>query len=85
MVARIRLVLTVYAFGAVGVFLLVAPWSPVWDAATRWIAPTAAGELVRSGWLRGLLSGLGGLNLWVALQEGASLWRSLREAGSARG
>jgi hypothetical protein len=77
--ARIQLILTVYAFAAVGVFLLFAPWSPLWEAATPALNPTPAGAFFRAGWLRGFVSGLGALNLWVALQAGAALVRALKE------
>jgi len=79
-VSRIRHILIVYAYAAVGVFLLAAPWSPVWEMVMVAFSPTPAGELLRSGTVRGFVSGLGGLNLWVALQEGSELWRSIREA-----
>lgn len=79
--SRIPLIFTVYVFTGLGVFLLAAPWSPVWEAATMAIAPTPAGEFARSGGVRGIVSGLGALNLWVAIERGALLWRSVRESG----
>jgi hypothetical protein len=77
--SRIQLILTVYAFAAVGVFLLFAPWSPLWEAATPAFQPTPAGTFFGAGWLRGFVSGLGALNLWVALQAGVALMRALKE------
>lgn len=66
--------LALYGFIVLGVFLLVAPWTPVWDRATVGLAPTAMGPWVRNGWARGLVSGLGALDLLVALQIGGELW-----------
>lgn len=83
--SRIQLALATYAFGALGIFLLVSPWSPFWDQATLPFTPTAVGPILRSGWLRGAVSGLGGWNLFVAAQTGAALWRTFREPGERTG
>ena len=75
MASRIRTALLVYTFAALGVFLLAVPWSPVWEATTAPYVPTAAGPWLRSGFLRGLVSGLGALNLVAAWNEArALLW-----------
>jgi len=79
--ARIRTALLAYVFGVLGAFLLAAPWSPLWDFATLSVAQYALGPWVRSGWVRGAVSGLGALDLWVALQEAGILWQSLRGGG----
>ena len=42
------------------------------------LAPTAAGPWVGSGWVRGLVSGLGALDLAVALQVLRELWREMQ-------
>jgi hypothetical protein len=76
--ARIRTVLLAYVFGVLGAFLLAVPWSPLWDYATLSVAQYAVGPWVRSGWVRGAVSGLGALDLFVALQEAGLLWQSLR-------
>ena len=75
---RIRTALSLYAFGVLGAFLLAVPWSPIWDHATLSVAPYALGAWVRSGWLRGAVSGLGALDLLVAVQEAGVLWQGLR-------
>jgi hypothetical protein len=75
--SRIRTALLVYAFAALGVFLVAVPWSPVWDVATSGYVPTVAGPWLRSGFLRGLISGLGALDLVAAWSEArALLWPS---------
>ena len=78
MAARIRTVLLAYVFGVLGAFLLAVPWSPLWDYATLSVAQYAVGPWVRSGWVKGAVSGLGALDLFVALQEAGIFWLSLR-------
>ena len=54
----------------IGCLVAVLPWSPrYWDA-NAWITghPLAADWLLR-GWVRGLLSGLGLLDLWIGVSE----------------
>jgi len=79
--ARIRSALTLYSFLVLGLFLLVAPWTPVWSRAMVGLLPTAVGKYAMGGWLRGVISGLGAINLAVALQVGVELWRGMRERG----
>ena len=44
MQSRIGVALSLYAFGALGLFLLVAPWTPAWMQATFALLPAAAQE-----------------------------------------
>lgn len=81
--STLRAALHAYVFGLVGVFLLAAPWSPLWDNVALVLSPTAWAGLAGAGWLRGLVSGLGALNLWVALGAGATLWRTVRGTRAA--
>jgi hypothetical protein len=80
---RIRTALALYAFGALGMFLLAVPWTPVWDQVTRTLLPEALGGWARSGWVRGAVSGLGALDLVTAAKEARSLWNGLRVRGRA--
>ena len=73
MISRLRTAFLVYAFAALGVFLIAVPWSPVWETSTAGYLPTLAGPLLRSGFVRGLVSGLGALNLVAAWSEARSL------------
>lgn len=82
---RIQLALNLYLFSVLGVFLLGVPWTPVWEQATVMWIPTAVGSVVRSGWLRGAVSGLGALNLMVATQDVGALWRSFQLGRQERG
>ena len=80
MESRVGKAIVLYAFSVLGLFLLVAPWTPVWEQATVALLPTAAGTWIRSGWVRGGVSGLGALDLVVALQVGRELWRAFQTA-----
>lgn len=79
MQSRIGSALWLYAFGVLGLFLLVAPWTPAWTQATYALLPKQVGRWVLSGWARGVASGLGALDLAIAAQFGADLWRRYRQ------
>jgi hypothetical protein len=76
--SRIRTALLLYAFGVIGLFLLVTPWTAVWSQAMVGLLPTKIGRWALSGWVRGAVSGLGALNLVVASQVAGELWREMR-------
>ena len=73
MTSRLQTAFFVYLFAALGVFLVAAPWSPIWEASTAGYLPTAAGAWLRSGFVRGLVSGLGALNIAAAWSEARGL------------
>ena len=77
--SRLGAALSLYAFAALGLFLLVAPWTPVWTQATYTLLPAAVGRWVLSGWARGVASGLGALDLLIAAQLAVELWRRYRK------
>ena len=76
--SRLQTALHVYVFAALGLFLILVPWSPLWLAATLPYLPTAAGPWLRSGFLRGLISGLGALNVLAAWGEARDLLFAVR-------
>ena len=78
---RLHAAVRVYLFSLLGVFLLTAPWTPVWSQAAALLGPTAFGDWVRGGWIRGAVSGIGAVDLLVASQDVGELWRSLRGGG----
>lgn len=85
MESRIGAALSLYAFGVIGLFLLVAPWTPAWAQAAYNLLPPALGRLVLSGWVRGIASGLGALDLLIAAEVGLGLLKRPRGAiGTAR-
>lgn len=62
----------------VGLFLMVFPWIDSWDL--NWLALRGNGQwhaLWASRYLRGAVSGLGALDLWIAFNELARQLRSL--------
>jgi hypothetical protein len=61
-----RSILLVYIYSVLGVFLLVAPWTPVWEHASRGLLPQSMLSFALSGWVRGVVSGLGAADLVVA-------------------
>ena len=86
MESRVHIAMSLYVFAALGVFLLAAPWSPVWDFATAaLLPPSVAGGFVRSGFARGAVSGLGALDLLVAIQEAGYLRRLLGRKAQSGG
>jgi len=81
MESRLRSALSLYAFTVLGIFLLFAPWTPVWGKAAHALLPAALESWVQRGWLRGVVSALGALDLVVAVQVGRELWHSMRTGG----
>jgi hypothetical protein len=67
-----------YAFAVFGLFLVVAPWTPVWNRAMLVLLPTSIGTWAMSGWARGVVSGLGALDLLVALQVAREFWGQMQ-------
>jgi hypothetical protein len=80
-IARLQTAMTLYVFGALGLFLLAVPWTSVWDQVAIALLPQALGGWVRSGWVRGAVSGLGALDLVAAAREARALWRGLHPRG----
>ena len=60
--------LVIFAF-EIGVFLLIFPWLENWDLSWIPVHSPKLSELWMSPYFRGALSGLGLLNIYVALAE----------------
>jgi hypothetical protein len=56
------------AFAILGTILLVSPWTQVWEQAMHALAPEQMEVWMLSGWVRGGVSGLGALDLAIAVQ-----------------
>ncbi len=62
----LRVMLRMY----IGLAVCYAPWSPnFWDQNPIFLQSTAVEDFVRLGAVRGIVSGLGLLNLWFAFQD----------------
>ena len=75
-----RSILLVYIYSVLGLFLLLAPWTPVWEQASHGLLPQMAHAVALSGWVRGLVSGLGVADLVVAARLAGGLIRSTRKS-----
>jgi hypothetical protein len=83
--SRIRTALLLYSFALLGTFLLIAPWTAMWERAMRGLVPAPLAGWALSGWARGIVSGLGALDLVIALQYVAELWGPSESGGSDLG
>jgi len=66
---RVRALLLVTLCATFGVLLLILPWTPRWTDNPLLLASPALRDVVSSGFVRGLASGLGLLNLWLGFRE----------------
>jgi hypothetical protein len=62
----LRVIVRIY----LGLLVCFAPWySPAWDANPLFSQSPSLLHFITNGAVRGLVSGLGVLNLWIALRE----------------
>jgi len=73
-----------YAFGVLGLLLLLLPWTAAWPASVYALTSRQGGGWLVSGWIRGIVSGLGALDLLIAAQLAIELWRSMRRPSAPR-
>ena len=73
-----RNILLVYVYSVLGVFLVVAPWTPIWEQASHALLPVSAHRFALSGWVRGVVSGLGAADLVVAARLAGVILRASR-------
>lgn len=67
---RVELFLRVMLRMYIGLFICYAPWSHAfWDQNPLFLQFPAVGIIAVNGAVRGLVSGLGLLNLWIAFQD----------------
>ena len=65
---RLRRALGILVCLEVGIFLLVAPWSPLWTGNLLLEYAPALRPLFMNPFVRGAISGVGLLNLWFAFR-----------------
>ena len=82
--SRFGIVFYVLLCVEIGAFLLVVPWSPAWER-TLWLRYLPAGRFFYlSPYLRGAISGLGLINLWLGVSL-AWNFRGLASRSDGRG
>jgi hypothetical protein len=67
---RLSLVVLVLFCFYIGGLLAILPWSPrYWDRNGWLLAHPALQAVLERGWLRGLVSGMGLLDIWIGISE----------------
>lgn len=66
---RLRALLFVTLCATFGVLLVILPWTPRWTDNPLLLSSSGLRDFVSSGFVRGLASGLGLLNLWLGFRE----------------
>jgi hypothetical protein len=61
----LRVIIRLY----IGIVLVFLPWTHLWDYNRFFLYYAPIAHFTQSGAVRGLVSGLGLLNLWIALSE----------------
>jgi len=59
----------VFFCATLGVMLVIVPWLPQWSDNPLLFPYPAVREVVSSGFVRGLVTGLGLLNVWIGFWE----------------
>jgi hypothetical protein len=59
----------VFVCAAVGVLLVIAPWRAEWTDNRLLLIYPGLREVVENGFVRGLCSGLGVLDIWIGFWE----------------
>jgi len=66
---RIRALLFVTVCATFGVLLIILPWTPKWTDNPLLLSMPGLRPIVSNGFVRGLFSGLGVLDLWLGFWE----------------
>jgi len=66
---RLTVLLFVFVCAVVGVLLVIVPWRPEWTDNRFLLTNLELRRFVGSGFVRGLVSGLGLLDIWVGFWE----------------
>jgi len=66
---RIGVLLFVFLCATIGVMLMILPWRPEWSDNPLLLPYPALRALVGSGFVRGVSTGLGALNVWIGFWE----------------
>jgi hypothetical protein len=66
---RIGVLLFVFLCATLGVMLMILPWRPEWSDNPLLLPYPTLRAVVASGFVRGLATGLGVLNVWIGFWE----------------
>jgi hypothetical protein len=66
---RIGVLLFVFLCATLGVMLIILPWRPEWSDNPLLFSYPTFREVVASGFVRGVATGLGVLNVWIGFWE----------------
>ena len=67
---RMSLIVLVLFCVYIGALMVVLPWKPrFWDQNAWLFAHPALHAVLRQGWMRGIISGLGLLDIWIGVSE----------------
>jgi hypothetical protein len=66
---RILILLLVFVCAAMGVLLVILPWRPEWTDNHLLLGSPGLRTFVSNGFVRGLCSGLGLLDIWIGFSE----------------
>jgi hypothetical protein len=65
----LTVLLFVFVCAVVGVLLVIVPWRPEWTDNRLLLAYPGLRRLVGNGFVRGIVSGLGLLDIWIGFWE----------------
>ncbi|MGA3194932.1 MAG: hypothetical protein ABSD39_07980 [Terriglobales bacterium] len=66
---RVGVLLFVFLCATFGVMLMIVPWRPEWSDNPLLLSYPALRALVGSGFVRGVVTGLGLINVWIGFWE----------------
>ena len=66
---RLTVLMLVFVCAVVGVLLVILPWRPEWTDNRLLLTYPALRSFVANGFVRGLCSGLGILDIWIGFWE----------------
>ena len=66
---RVGVLFFVFLCATLGVMLMIVPWRPEWSDNSLLLAYPAIRALISSGFVRGVVTGLGLLNVWIGFWE----------------
>ena len=66
---RVKIVIEVVFFIELGMLLVILPWTPLWTQNSLFTTFPGLRTFLGNGFLRGLVTGLGFVNLWIGIAD----------------